>query len=269
VPAIDSRSFLAGVHDAARARPMACARSTKGWTPLFIVASPRPQSGKTFLARLIIDFLHLDDGGARAFDLNPGESALAEQPTTLAVRVDIDGIEGQMALFDRLIVEDGVSKVIDLGHTVFERFFRLMDEIDFLHEAACRAIEPVILYPADPHAASPHAYCRLRRRFPDMIVVPVFNDAILKGRRMRDEFPFVRAAAVPLQIPLLPPALKLAAERPNYSFADFHNKLPPEIPEGLAAELCSWTRRVFLELREFELRLMLEKVRASLRASAS
>jgi len=100
-----------------------------------------------------------------------------------------------------------------------------------------------------------------------VIVVPVFNDAILKGRRMRDEFPFVRAAAVPLQIPLLPPALKAQAERPHYSFADFHNKLPPEIPEGLAVELSSWTKRVFLELREFELRLLLEKARSSLGAS--
>jgi hypothetical protein len=186
---------------------------------------------------------------------------------TLAVRADIGSIEGQMALFDRLIVEDGVAKVIDLGNTMFERFFALMDEIDFVQEASRRAIEPVILYAAEAHPASALAYCRLRRRFPEMIVVPVFNDAILKGRRVRDEFPFVRAAAVPLQIPLLAPALKEHADRPHYSFADFHNKLPEEIPEGLAVELASWTKRVFLELREFELRLLLEKVRASLGAS--
>jgi len=267
VQTIDSRAFLAGVRDAAPGRAVARSRGAKGRTPLFIVASPRPLSGKTFLARLVIDFLHLNDGGARAFDLNPGDAALAEQATTLAVRADIGSIEGQMALFDRLIVEDGVAKVIDLGNTMFEPFFHLMGEIDFVEEAVRRAIEPVILYAADPHPASPHAYCRLRRNFPDVIVVPVFNDAILKGRRMRDEFPFVRAAAVPLQIPLLPPALKAQAERPHYSFADFHNKLPPEIPEGLAVELSSWTKRVFLELREFELRLLLEKARSSLGAS--
>jgi hypothetical protein len=267
VETIDSRSFLAGVDDAARPRPAARPRGTKGWTPLFIVASPRPRSGKTFLARLLIDFLHADDGGARAFDLNPGESALAEQPMTLAVRADIGSIEGQMALFDRLIVEDGVAKVIDLGNAMFERFFDLMAEIDFMQEAVCRAIEPVVLYPAEAHPASPHAYCRLRRRFPDLIVVPVLNDAILKGQRVRDAFPFVRAAAVPLQIPLLAPALKRYADHPHYSFADFHNKLPEEIPEGLAVELRSWTRRAFLELREFELRLLLEKVRALLGAS--
>lgn len=264
---IDSRNFLAGVRDAARPRPAGRPRGGKAWTPLFIVASPRPRSGKTFLARLLIDFLHVDDGGARAFDLNPGESALAEQPMTLAVRADIASIEGQMALFDRLIVEDGVAKVIDLGNTMFERFFDLMDEIDFVQEASRRAVEPVILYPAETHPASPHAYCRLRRRFPDLIVVPVLNEAILKGQRVRDAFPFVRAAAVPLQIPLLAPALKRYADQPHYSFADFHNKLPEEIPEGLAVELRSWTRRAFLELREFELRLLLEKVRASLGAS--
>jgi hypothetical protein len=36
------------------------------------------------------------------------------------------------------------------------------------------------------------------------------------------------------------------------------------IPIGLAFELRSWTRRAFLELRELELRLLLEKLRAAL-----
>ena len=72
--ASDSRSFLAGVGDAARVRAAARSHGTRGWTPLFIVASPRPRSGKTFLARLLIDFLRVGDGGARAFDLNPGET---------------------------------------------------------------------------------------------------------------------------------------------------------------------------------------------------
>jgi hypothetical protein len=93
----------------------------------------------------------------------------------------------------------------------------------------------------------------------------VFNDAILKGRKLRDQFPSARASALPPQIPLLPPALKFHAEGPIYSFADFHNKLPAEIPAAHAFELRSWTKRAFLELRELELRLLLERLRTSLR----
>jgi hypothetical protein len=265
VHTIDSRAFLAGVRDASLAGAVVRAASAKGWTPLFIVASSRPLSGKTFLARLLIDFLRLDTTSIRAFDLDPGEGGLAEQ-VPLTLRADIGSIEGQMALFDRLIVEDGIPKVIDLSHALFERFFQLLEEIGFMQEALRRSLEPVILYAAHPHPASPLGYCRLRKRFPDMIVVPVFNEAIVKGRRLRDEYPFVRASAVPLQIPLLSPTLKPYAERPRRSFADFHHKLPPEVPAGHAAELRSWTKRAFLELRELELRLLLEKLRASLRA---
>jgi hypothetical protein len=36
------------------------------------------------------------------------------------------------------------------------------------------------------------------------------------------------------------------------------------IPVGLGLELQAWTRRAFLEFREFELRLLLEQLRASL-----
>jgi hypothetical protein len=266
VQTIDSRKFLAGVRDASLAGSAARMREAKGWTPLFIVASPRPLVGKTFVARLIIDFLRLDGGITKAFDLNPGEGALADLLPAVTSRADIGSTQGQMALFDRLIVEDGVPKVIDLGNALFERFFQLLDEIGFMQEAALRPLEPVILYAADPHPASPPAYGKLRTRFADAIIVPVFNDAILKGRKLRDQFPFVRASAVPLQIPLLPPALKFHADRPGHSFADFHNKLPAEIPTGHAFELRSWTKRAFLELRELELRLLLEKLRTSLTA---
>jgi hypothetical protein len=266
VQAIDSRAFLAGVRDASLAGALAQAARAKRWTPLFIIASPRPLSGKTFLARLVIDFLRLDGASIKAFDLDPGETGLAEQMPLVARRAEIASTESQMALFDRLIVEDGVPKVIDLGHALFERFFQLLEEIGFMQEALRRSLEPVILYAAHPHPASPHAYGRLRQRFPEMIVVPVFNEAIVKGRRLRDDYPFIRAAAVPLKIPLLSPALKAYAERARHSFADFHRKLPPEIPAGHAAELRSWIKRAFLELREFELRLLMDKLRASLRA---
>jgi hypothetical protein len=266
VPAIDSHAFLAGVRDASLAGAVARAASAKGWTPLFIVASPRPRSGKTFLARLVIDFLRLDGASIKAFDLDPGEAGLAEQMPLVARHADIASTESQMALFDRLIVEDGVPKVIDLGHALFERFFQLLEEIGFMQEAVRRSLEPVILYAAHPHPASPDAYCRLRKRFPEMILVPVFNGAIVQGRRLRDDYPFNRAATVPLKIPLLSPPLRPYAERARHSFADFHRKLPPEIPARHAAELRSWTKRAFLELRELELRLLLDKLRASLRA---
>jgi hypothetical protein len=64
---------------------------------------------------------------------------------------------------------------------------------------------------------------------------------------------------------VLAPVLKTHADRSGGSFADFYAQLPVAIPINYAFELRAWTRRVFVEFREFELRLLLEKLRASLK----
>jgi hypothetical protein len=233
-------------------------------TPIYIVTSPRPQVGKTFVARLLTDFLRLDGGEVAAFDLNPSGDALRDYLPAVATAGDIGDIQGQMALFDRLIVADGTAKVVDLGNASFERFFAIAQEIRFIEVALRQAIQPMVLFAADPHPVAVKAYADLQRRFHHVTLVPVFNEAILKGQKPRDQFPFARAAAVPLQIPALAPMLKAQIDRSSYSFADVHDQLPVSIPIGLAFELRAWTRRTFVEFRELELRQLLEQLRASL-----
>ncbi len=266
VPRTDSRKALAPDPDEALRGEIddSAASAARRRTPLFIVASPRPQVGKTFLARLLTDFLRLDGDTTRAFQLEPGAQALQDYLPELTVAADLGDIRGQMALFDQLIVDDEIGKVVDVGTAAYARFFAIMEEISFVTEAQRRAIEPMILFAADPHKASILAYANLQRRFPNTLLVPVFNDAIVKERKIRNQFPFRRAASVPLRIPLLAPGLKAQADQSRYSFADFHAQLPAEIPIGLAFELRSWTKRAFLEFRELELRLLLEKLRAAL-----
>ena len=76
-----------------------------------IVASPRPRVGKTLLARILVDF-HLHEGRPVAgFDLNGGEDTLAQFLPEHATAATIGDVNGQMALFDRLIADDGVAKV--------------------------------------------------------------------------------------------------------------------------------------------------------------
>ncbi len=232
---------------------------------LYVVASPRPLVGKTFVARLVADFLRLDGAAVVAFDLDRDEGSLADALPGLTTKAHIGSTRGQVALFDRLIVDDGVAKVVDVDRAQFDRFFACMEEIGFVEEVRRRGIELVILFAADPHPASARAYVDLQRRFPDAVLVPVFNEAVLKGRKLREQFPSTSAAALPLPIALLPPLLKTQVERAACSFADFPRHLPPSIAPVHAAELRAWARRSFLELRELELRLLLERLRSSLR----
>ncbi|MGB8893333.1 MAG: hypothetical protein WCD13_03315, partial [Pseudolabrys sp.] len=100
-----------------------------------IVASPRPRVGKTLLARLLTDF-HLHEGrSVAAFDLNTGEGTLAQFLPEYVTRSAIDDLKGQMALFDRLMAEDGTPKIVDLGRASFEPFFTLASQFGFAEEA--------------------------------------------------------------------------------------------------------------------------------------
>jgi hypothetical protein len=248
----------------ARERTPTSPGSDKSASPLFIVASPRPQSGKTFLARLVIDYLRLDGADPRVFDVNPPGDGLQDYLADVAEPTDLAEITHQMALFDHAVLNAGAPKVVDLGHASFDRFFQIVQDIDLLAETGLRAIECLVLFAADPHPISIQAYADLRRSFPSAIVVPVFNEALSRGKKLRNDFPFERAAAVPLQISALAPMLKAQMEKAHSSFIDFYETVPMGIPLALACELRSWTRRTFLEFRELELRLLLEKLRAAL-----
>ena len=84
-------------------------------TPIYIICSPRPLVGKTLLARLLSEFLLLKNGTVTAFDINLKEPSLLEYLPRITETAEVDNTFGKMALMDRLIINDGVTKVIDLG----------------------------------------------------------------------------------------------------------------------------------------------------------
>src|SRR5260370_32346303 len=118
-------------------------------TPVYIIWSPRPLVGKTLIARLFSEFLVLQRGAVVAFDINLKEPALLDYLPKLTETADVIDTFGKMQLMDRLILNDGIAKVIDLGFHAFDEFFKMTDEIGFMTEAALRGVAPVILFVAD------------------------------------------------------------------------------------------------------------------------
>ena len=78
-------------------------------TPVYIVCSPRPDVGKTLLARLLTEFLLLQNGSVTAFDINLREPSLLDYLPELTETALITDTFGQMALMDRLVLNDGVA----------------------------------------------------------------------------------------------------------------------------------------------------------------
>jgi hypothetical protein len=232
-----------------------------------IVASPRPRVGKTLLARLLADF-HLHEGrSVAAFDLNVGERTLVQflpEKTTIATIRDING---QMALFDRLIADEDTTKVIDLGHESFESFFSVAHQIGFVEEARRRAVAVAILFTVTPDQISVEAYRSLRDRFTQTTLAPVHNE-IFGPAQHRDRYPLASGSPVMVRLPVLAPGLRRYIETPPFSFADSNMGAAVGIPLDAHIELQRWLRRIYLEFRELDLRILLADLQASIRPDA-
>jgi hypothetical protein len=251
----NQKNTFAGTREIRMSRP----------THVYIVASPRPRTGRTLLARALVEFFDTDERPVSAFDLDTMDSALAAFLPDVTLRADIRDTRGQVALFDELIIDNERPKVVDVHAPDFEAFFNVMEQIGFAVEAPRHAVDPIILFCANAEQKSVKAYTRLRTRFPGITLVPVYNDGVVRGFNLRNDFPPTSETALPLRIPAMSPALRAIIEGKPFSFAEFRRRPPARMQELLQAELNSWLKRVFLQFREMELRLLLSNLRGSLR----
>src|ERR1700758_2188600 len=135
-------------------------------TPVYIICSPRPQVGKTLVARLLTEFLLLKNGNVLAFDVNLKEPTLLDYLPDVTETAEIEDTYGKMQLMDRIIVDDGMAKVIDLGFHAFDEFFRMSEEIGFMKEAARRRVVPIIMFVADTDRVSVREHLALQGQIP-------------------------------------------------------------------------------------------------------
>jgi hypothetical protein len=217
-------------------------------TPVYIICSPRPLVGKTLIARLLSEFLLLKNGTVTSFDINLKEPSLLEYLPKTTETADVDNTFGKMQLMDRLIVDDGVAKVIDLGFHAFDEFFKMSDEIGFLKEAARRKVAPVILFMADTDRVSARGHETLRAQIPKANLVTIDNEYVVRG-----ELPEAMSHGRLLRVAALPAFLKTYIDRLSFSFTDYLRN-----EKDSSTELHQWVRRNYLSFRELELSLILQ-----------
>jgi hypothetical protein len=218
-------------------------------TPVYIVCSPRPLVGKTLLARLLSEFLLLKNGTVVAFDINLKEPSLLEFLPRTTETADVIDTYGKMQLMDRLIVNDSVAKVVDLGFHAFDEFFKMIDEIGYMKEAVRRGVAPVILFVADTDRLSVRAHETLQQQIPPNALVTVDNEFVVRG-----ELPDAMGRGRVIGISALPPFLKSYIDRLTFSFTGYlrHEK-------DSSTELHQWIRRNYLILRDLELKVALQR----------
>src|SRR5258708_34055805 len=145
-------------------------------TAVYIVGSPGPLVGNTLVARLLSEFLLLKSGEVTAFDSNLKEPSLLEYLPDITETAEVDDTFGKMALMDRLIINDGIAKVIDLGFQAFDEFFKMSEEIGFMKEAARRGVAPIVLFVADTDRVSAPGYPMLPQPIPATPLATIDNE---------------------------------------------------------------------------------------------
>jgi len=203
--------------------------------------------GKTLIARLLSEFLLFKNGKVAAFDVNLKEPSLLEYLPDITESAEIDDTFGKMALMDRLIVNDGVAKVIDLGFHAFDEFFKMTEEIGFAKEAFRRGIAPIILFIADTDRLSARSYPTIQHQFPPAALVTVDNEYVVRG-----ELPPAFTRGKVLRLAALPAFLKTYIDRLPFSFTGYlrHER-------DSSTELHQWISRNYLSFRELELGFIL------------
>ena len=219
-------------------------------TPVYIVCSPRPRVGKTLVSRLLVEYLALENRYASAFDINLNEPSLLDFLPKLTETASIEDTFSQMQLMDRLIVNDGAPKVIDLGYHAFDGFFKMAVEIGFAKEAERRGVQLVIMFVPDRDRTSQRAWAMLQDNFKNAAVVPINNEQVLLG-----EIPPWIGRAEPLDIAILPGFLKTYIERNSFSFTGFLRTSGDS-----SSELYQWILNCFVRFRELGLKLMLHQL---------
>lgn len=147
---------------------------------IYIVCSDRHRNGKTLLARILVDYLVLEDRDPFVIDTEAPEGPLRASFPGRTALVDFAAVAGQMKLFDTIIAGPGRDYVIDLATPQFEAFFDIQKKLDFMTEASRVGFRVIVLFIVDKYHGSLAAADDVRHAiFPGHVLL--VNNAFVGG----------------------------------------------------------------------------------------
>jgi hypothetical protein len=210
---------------------------------LYISCSDQHRNGKTFLARLLVDYLMLDgrdpfaidtdapDGPLRAFF--PGRTALA----------DFSQISGQMKVFDTILASPGRDYVLDLPVRHMESFFKAVAELNFFEEAHRAGFRIMVFYVVD-RATTSLKSARAVQEFPGIDMFVAVTNEFVGSSWPRGEGC--------LALPELPRNLAIAISDKRISLRSFVLGDRQNLPENQINMLSSFLSQTLANLANIE-----------------
>ena len=216
-----------------------------------IVASARARSGKTLLARLLAENFILGGQQPAIFDTDATAAPLVARFPDDALAIDVDRVTDQMALFDGLSAPAENSRIVDLTHGSFKKFFDLMLESDYLREARANGVEPVVFYIAGADQDDFEQANDLRLRIGNCAFVFVENamqGEIKQSVRNSEAFRTLADLPTRMLIPALDPYFMELIEEPDISLSEFIREPTMKMAPEMRGAIRSWLINVLAEI---------------------
>jgi hypothetical protein len=151
-----------------------------------------------------------------------------------------------------------VTKIVDVWHRGFQRFFATVRDIGFIEEARRNGIEPIVLFHADGGESALASAQSLHAAWPEVPLIVVNNDGarplgpeaadILRRYPARHKF----------VVTALPGPVANILDDPSLSLSRFLHAPPTDMSIVVRAALKSWIAPIFTQFKSFELRRELE-----------
>jgi hypothetical protein len=219
---------------------------------VFIVCSPHSRAGVTTAATLLTEYFAWRGVQTDGFDTDPFESALATRFPVQTQVTDISTTQGQISLFDKLLVPDHRPKIVDVWNRSFQKFFSILQQTDFAEEARRLSIEIVLFYCADDLPASLVTARQISLIWPEATMIVTANEGAAKFRESAIERLAHFPARLQLHIRELDPQVSQSINKASFSYADFMNNPPQDMSILGRSAMRRWLVHVFKQFQHLE-----------------
>jgi hypothetical protein len=154
---------------------------------IYVICSDRHRNGKTLLARVLVDYLMLEERDPFVIDAGFPEGQLRASFPGRTALVDLGSVTGQMKLFDTIIGAHGRDYVIDLPSPELENFCQTQAKLGFISEAVRLGYRCVVLFIVDKFHTSQAAADDAAAALAPAQLVPIYNAFVGRPLRLVDE----------------------------------------------------------------------------------
>ena len=233
---------------------------------LYLVCSDRMYSGKTLLARMLVDWLLLKDAGPQVIDLDAPAHPLAGLYPDMGLKVDFDHTLGRVELFDGIVSQPDVHRVLELPVLHMEAFLREAGNLEFFEAVVAAGGHVALLHLLDPSPAFVDRARRLTESLPRGAYYYLVRRAGPDDAAEGTETAAVREELKcdgEIQVPRLSAEALTFFEKPDFSLAALMNGDIAASEPVLRYELHHLAQTMFAQFNRIALQMEIEAFRDS------